>query len=107
MSEHNERQYHLMLSQLTKFDEGEIALDALVNDLEGLLNALEGISTSWKDAFLHQWGKLEDESAYALFKTFQVLDEETSERIRPTVSRLKLLVLEQIDDPADRRRNGA
>jgi hypothetical protein len=79
----------------------------LVDNLDGLLNALEGISGSWKQTFLHEWGKLEDERAYALFKSLKVLDQETSERIRVALSKLKLLVLEKIDDPADRRRNGA
>jgi hypothetical protein len=106
MSDHDERQYRLMLSQLARFDESQITLGVLVDDLEGLLNALEGISSSWKQTFLHEWGKLEDERAYALFKNLQVLDQETSERIRPVLSRLKLLILEKIDDPADRRRSG-
>ena len=106
MTEHDLRQYHLMLNQLIKFGEGQIALDVLVNDLEGLLNALEGISSSWKQAFLHEWGKLEDERAYALFKNLQRLDQETSQRIRLPVSKLKLLVLEKVDDPANRRRDG-
>src|ERR1019366_3909779 len=106
MSDHDERQYRLMLSKLARFDESQITLGVLVDDLEGLLNALEGISSSWKQTFLHEWGKLEDERAYALFKNLQVLDQETSERIRPVLSRLKLLILEKIDDPADRRRSG-
>ena len=104
--DHNERQYRLMLSQLARFDEGQITLDVLVDDLEGLLNALEGISSSWKQTFLHEWGKLEDERAYAVFKNLRILDQETSDRIRSVLSRLKLLVLEKIDDPADRRGSG-
>ena len=80
-------------------------LDALVDSLEGLLNALEGTSASWKQTFLHEWGKLEDERAYALFKNLEVFDQETTQRIRHAVSKLKLLVLEKIDDPADRRQS--
>jgi hypothetical protein len=105
MSEHNKRQYQLMLNRLTAFEEGQIPLDTLVVDLEGLLNALEGVTVPWRQTFLHDWGKLEDERAYALFKNVKILDEETSQRIRPAVSNLKLLVLEKIDDPADRIRN--
>ena len=58
MPEFDERQYRLMLAQLTKFEEGQIMLDALVDNLEGLLNALEGTPASWKQTFLHEWGKL-------------------------------------------------
>jgi hypothetical protein len=50
---------------------------------------------------------LEDDRAYALFKNLKVLDQETSERIRVAVSKLKLLVLEKIDDPADRRQSSS
>jgi hypothetical protein len=101
MSEYNERQYRLMLTQLRRFEEGQTKLDALVDGLEGLLNSLEDISTSWKQAFLREWGKLEDERAYALFKNLQVLDQETSQRLRLAASRLELLVLEKIDDSGD------
>ena len=94
MSEHDQRQYRLMLGQLTKFEEGQIRLDTLVDDLDGLLNALDGVSNSWKQTFRHEWGKLEDERAYALFKNLQVLDQQTSQRIRLAVSKLKLIVLE-------------
>jgi hypothetical protein len=107
MSKHNERQYRLMLAQLKRFEEGQTRLDTLVDGLEGLLNSLEGISHSWKQAFLHEWGKLEDERAYALFKNLVVFDQETSRRIRLAVSRLKLLVLEKTDDQGDEGRSSS
>jgi hypothetical protein len=106
MSEFNQRQYGLMLDRLNAFEKGTLNLDRLVVDLEGLLNALQGIASSWKQTFLIDWGKLEDERAYASFKNICILDEETSERIRQTVSELKLSVLEKMDDPADRPRSG-
>jgi hypothetical protein len=102
MSEHNERQYRLMLAQLRRFEEGQTKLDALVDGLEGLLNSLEGISHSWKQVFLHEWGKLEDERAYALSENLKAFDQETSQRLRFAASRLKSLVLEKMDGPVDR-----
>jgi hypothetical protein len=104
MSNFNQRQYRLMLERLNAFEQGKIALDTLVVDLEGLLNALDGVASCWKQTFLSDWGKLEDERAYALFKNVQVVDEETSQRIRPALARLKLSVLEKIDDAPDRRK---
>src|SRR5262249_11661888 len=64
----------------------------------------EDVSSPWKRDLLHDWGKLEDERAYALFKS-EPFDEVTTERIRSGVAKLKLRVLEQIDDPRDRRTN--
>lgn len=97
MSEYNERQYRLMLSHLRKFEEGQLKLDVLVDDLEGLLNYLDGIPNSWKQAFLHEWGKLEDERAYALSENLKAFDDETSRRLLLAASRLKLLILEKMD----------
>jgi hypothetical protein len=105
MLERNERQYRLMLDQLTNFENDGLALDTLVDNLDGLLNALEEVAVSWKQTFLQEWGKLEDERAYALCKGVQAFDNEASEWIRSTVARLKLRVLEQIDDPGDKRPN--
>jgi hypothetical protein len=103
MSDYDQRQYRLMLDRLTAFEQSKITLNALVVDLEGLLNALDDITPCWKQAFLSDWGKLEEERAYASFKNVKVFDDETSERIRPAVSKLKLLVLEKAEDPADRK----
>jgi hypothetical protein len=96
MSEFNQRQYGLMLDRLNAFEKGTLSLDRLVVDLEGLLNALQGVASSWKQTFLGDWGELEDERAYALFRNIHILDEETSERIRQTVFRLKRSVLEKM-----------
>jgi hypothetical protein len=101
MSDHDQRQYWQMLESLTAFEQGLLRLDRLVINLEGLLNALQEVKPAWKQTFLHHWGKLEDERAFALFKGLNVLDAEMSQRLREAVSQLKLLVLEKIDDPAD------
>jgi hypothetical protein len=101
MSDHDQRQYRHMLQSLTAFEQGLLPLDTLVINLEGLVNALQEAKPAWKQTFLHHWGKLEDERVFALFKSLNVLDAETSQRLREAVSHLKLLVLEKIDDPAD------
>jgi hypothetical protein len=102
-TEYNERQYRLMLDQLTSFEIGALPLDTLANNLEGLVNALEGGAESWKEAFLDEWATLDDARAYALFKGTKEFDAETTERLRSAVAKLRLYVLEKIDDPADRR----
>lgn len=103
MSEYelNQRQYNLMLNRLIAFEQGRLPLDTLVVDLEGLLNVLERVEPSWKQTFLHDWGKLEDVRAVALSENLTSLDEEMSQVLRTAIGQLKLLVLEKIDDPAD------
>ena len=90
-----------MLERLTAFEQGCLPLDTLVNNLEGLLNALQGVQPAWRQTFLHHWGKLEDERAFVLFKGLNALDAETSQRARAAGSQLKLVVLEKIVDPSN------
>jgi hypothetical protein len=76
-----------------------------VIDLEGLLNAVNAPDPTWKKNFLHNWGKLEDERAFALFNGLTMLDEEATGRPSSDVAKLKLLVLEEIKPPADSKRS--
>jgi hypothetical protein len=87
------------LGQLKKFENGQLKLDVLVDDLEGLLSSLEDIPNSWRQAFLSEWGKLEDERAYALSENLKAFDDETNQRLLFATARLKLLVLEKMDSP--------
>jgi len=101
MSEFDQRQYRLIVDQLKRFTSKEIDLGTVVDNLEGLLNAIERVDEGWKDAFLSQWGKLEDARAFALYKGLNELDSATAERVQDAVAQLKLMALERIDDPAD------
>jgi len=105
MSDHDQRQYRLMLERLIAFEQGRLPLDTLVIGLEGLLNILEEAQPLWRKTFLHHWGTLEDGRAYVLFKGLKTLDAETCKTLRAAASQLKLLVLEKIDDPADHPQN--
>lgn len=96
MSEFDQRQYQLMLDRLVAFEHGRIRLDSLVDDLDGLLNALKGIEPAWKRSFLHQWGRLEVERAFALSENITAFDEETTRRLLEAVVHLKLIVGEKM-----------
>ncbi|RZN26643.1 hypothetical protein [Bradyrhizobium sp. Leo121] len=102
MSEFNQRQYGLMLGRLTAFEQRTVPLDALIADLEGLLNALENVRASWKETFLSFWGVLEDSRAYALDVGKTSFNEEETRTIQSAISSLKSMVLERIEDPSDR-----
>ena len=99
MSEFDQRQYRLMLNDLNEFRSGKIQIDALINNLEGLLNALTEGGEGWKKSFLRLWGQLEDARAYALFRDSEALDADSTQRVYAAVEHLKLLVLERMHDP--------
>jgi hypothetical protein len=56
------------------------------------LNALEGVEFSWRQEFLHEWGKLEDEKAFAVSEGLKVFDAAATQRIHAAAGRLKRLV---------------
>ncbi len=101
MSEYNQRQYRLMLEKLNAFERAKINLNRLANDLEGLLNVLEEISEWWKNAFIRDLVVLLETSAVAMEEGIEYFDDRASTCILESAGRLKLLVLEQINDPAD------
>lgn len=49
VNSYNLRQLQLMIDKIYRFKEGLIGLDELIQDLEGLLNALENFDTDWKE----------------------------------------------------------
>jgi len=104
MSEYDQRQYRLMLEQLTAFQSGQIYIDRLIGNLQGLLNALQSPDSTWKQSFLSLWGQLEDARAMALFRGAENLNEQESIVVGSALAKLKPMVLEKIDD-ADLPRN--
>jgi hypothetical protein len=103
-SEYNQRQYQIMLERIDAFEKGLIDLDTLVDDLEGLLNVLEAVPSSWRQAFLSNWGVVEEARAVALAEGWTEFDHQASKIILEATGRLRLQVLERISDPADRSR---
>lgn len=90
-----------MLEAISAFERGALRLDKLVIDLEGLVNALDAVEPRWKQEFLGHWGVLEDARAFALLKGINTFDAELTQLLRSAASKLKMMVIEKIDDPAD------
>jgi hypothetical protein len=101
MSEYDQRQYHVMLDRLNAFQSGRIQLDTLIGDLRGLVLALERADSSWKTRFMQEWADLEQARATALSRELKQLNENEIKIIQDATARLKLMTLDQIDDPAD------
>jgi uncharacterized membrane protein len=93
-----------MLERIGVFERGSIRLGTLVDDLEGLLGALEAVASSWEQEFLSNWGVLEEARALALAEELKEFDEKVLKIILGAIGRLRLQVLEKISDPADRSR---
>lgn len=66
LSEHDRRQYRLMLERLALYKDDKIGVQTLITDLESLVTSLDDISPNWKDKFYEWWGILEEVYAVAL-----------------------------------------
>jgi len=75
--EREQRQLDLMRQRLVGFVAGEYAIDRVIADLEGLLEALQTASEDWVQEFRQSWGELEIHYAAALDQGDAVPDAKT------------------------------
>lgn len=89
----NSRQLELMLQKIQLYQNGKISLRALIDDLESLVNALEGIDKNWKSEFLGRWGVLELIYSSNLFHN-KNLDDDDTIKIQQSLEELRKLIHE-------------
>ena len=93
----NQRQYKLMLERLEQFENDEIGLRRLIDDLSGLLGALNDIDEEWNDEFERTWGVLEDVYAGALSSGYKTLPDEDRKLIWTAVDKLAEMVKPRVE----------
>jgi hypothetical protein len=92
MTSDQESNFRLMLSKLVAFENGQLALDLLIPELEGLFNAVNLDNKDWQDGFWDTWGELEIIYALGLNRGWKSLDEIGEQIVRQAVTDLKSLV---------------
>ena len=97
MSDHDQRQYRLMLDSLEAFQVGTLKMEYLIGNLSALLLALESGDKIWKESFQSDWAILEQAHALAHFRGSNTLNEHEMGVARDAAERLKALVLEKGD----------
>jgi len=77
------RQYRRMSAKVEGYKSGNVMLKSLIDDLRGLLDALESPNEDWKQQALYRWGDLEvafavaaDRAEQAGRSTVELTDEE-------------------------------
>lgn len=97
-NDYNLRQYHLMQQTISDFDLGKLSLPRLISQIEGLIDALEGVSVEVRNNLLSRWAVLEDIFAVSLHEERNTLKPSETERIRTALVELSELVGSHIDD---------
>lgn len=92
MTDYDVRQFNLMIERLDAFEQKAIDLGHLVSSLDGLQNTLQDIDANWKNAFLKQWGVLEDVYADALDKKLRVIPIEHAILINRATKEIRRLI---------------
>ena len=83
-----------MLESIRRYEAQQSDLRTLVNDLEALLSALDGVSESWRDAFIEAWGDLEISYALMRDQGTSILDAPGRAAVNDSLIDLKGLVHE-------------
>ena len=92
MTDYDERQVSLMVNRIRRFQNKEIHLGSLVNDLEALLNVLASVSVDWKSAFHEEWWNLEQVYAISLDRNDDAVLIENEESISSSLDKMKELI---------------
>jgi hypothetical protein len=104
-TDYDQRQYALIQDHLRRHEEGEINLGSLIAGLGTLIQCLEAPDQHWKNAFLGEWGVLEEVHAVALYRVEQgvapnieaVIREPDNQRlIRETIENIRCLLADRI-----------
>jgi hypothetical protein len=66
LTEYDARQLGRMLQRIDAYERDEIVLRRLIDDVEGLIAALESMPATQKEEIRSAWGALEDRYAVAL-----------------------------------------
>ena len=98
VTEFDHRQYGRMLAKIEGYKSGKLMLKSLVDDLRGLLDALESPNEDWKQQALYRWGDLEvafavaaDRAEQAGRSTVELTEEEWSD-VNGAVDQVEQLV---------------
>jgi hypothetical protein len=103
VNDYDRRQLALMGSQLESYREGQLDLAALIQRLEGLLNALEAVDPAWKEAFHEEWFTLEQVFAVSLDRPGKNVIGDSKKILEEALGKLSDLVrepLERMREPA-------
>jgi len=96
MTDYDSRQLNLMIERLDAFERKAINLGHLVSSLDGLQNALRDVDGQWRNAFLKQWGVLEDVYADALDKNLKEIPNEYIALINRAIQEIRRLISDRV-----------
>jgi hypothetical protein len=81
------------------FDAGQLRFRAFLDRLESCVDGLSDEDLPWKEAFQRQWGRMEDEYAYASFKGQKTILESDMATIESALSEVRRLIAEKTRRP--------
>jgi hypothetical protein len=95
MHDYDNRQFQLMKSSISQFEEGRLRIDRIINILEGLLDCLQNTDEEWIDRFRNEWWILEQVYAVALYRNQDILDKEDEGFVYGAIENMKKMLEEK------------
>jgi hypothetical protein len=91
-NEYDQRQLARMRDKMDLYERRAISLGSLVDDLDGLLRALQGVHKPLRSAMRKEWTRLEEVRAVALDRRHQTLDRQAQDLVAAAVRELRQLI---------------
>ena len=92
ISDYDKRQLGRILVALNQYDEGLLAIDALISSIDALISALETKDSAFKANLQKRWGVLEIAYASALDKGRMPFGGSDRQAIQPALDELRKVV---------------
>ncbi len=92
MNSYDERQYTLMRNFIHEFEQGNLKIAKLIDNLSGLLDCLEQAEEEWRNAFKSEWWTLEQVYAVACYRGEKILTYESEALVYEAIDNMKSLL---------------
>jgi hypothetical protein len=89
---YNQRQYDRTLKRIELYRNGELSLPKLIDDLRGLIWALESVSREWRNTLIGNWSPLELAYANALYEKRKTLNDEGRGNVAEALDDLERII---------------
>jgi hypothetical protein len=88
-----------MEAVVSSFDAVQITFRALLDRLASCVDSLSDEDLPWKEAFQREWGRMEDEYAYASFNWQKIILEKDMPAVESALREVRRLIAEKTRRP--------
>lgn len=96
--DYDKRQLTIMIQKINDFEQGDLFLSSLINDLESLVYVLTSHDQEWKNTFIGYWWDLEQVIAVVMEEERSHLSTEEIRIVKEALEELTKMTKSKLDE---------